>query len=829
MRFDYRRMYRLSEHVSRGRFVSCADEAPDFRRRRAQRLAAAAKTTDLFPADSAIGTGSVPSPSICGQGREEDKAPTYPEAAHPEAAHREVTNSEAVNREAADREAANREATNREGYYARETRITYASIAITLLSWIALSWDTADVLWRRLLQGEFGPTMEQAIFIGIIQGLIYGNFLYQFARLGYLRRRLAHRPPAREELETLYDSDAPSLAVLVPSYKEEVAVVRRTLLSAALQDYPRKRVVLLVDDPPAPRDPADRIALEAMLRLPGEVHSLMDAAAQPFIRARDAFLERGALGCVCARGEAAEIARLYAQAATAVEAIGARYSQTDHADDLFLDIVIQRCAAAHRERARDVLSAGVAAALNRARIEREYRRLAALFSVELTFFERKRFVNLSHEPNKAMNLNSYIGLLGGSWREVPRADGLHLEPAAYICGSLHVPAADFLITLDADSLLVPEYALVLITEMLRPDNERLAVAQTPYNTIPNPPGRLERIAGATTDIQYLIHQGFTCFNATYWVGANALLRVAALKDIRTSVRERGFEVSVFIQDRTVIEDTESSVDLVAHGWKLFNYPERMAFSATPPDFGSLLIQRRRWANGGVIILPKLLRYLVSSRQGSSKMVEGFFRIHYLGSIAVVNVGLLILFGHSFETSVDSPWLPLTAVPYFILYARDLRYNGYRIGDLMHVYALNLLLIPINLAGVLKSLQQALTGRRTPFGRTPKVSGRTAAPGGYVLAEYALLVYLLIACCADVAASRWASALFVLANALMLAYAIKAFVGLRESWEDLNLGAAVLRPVAAPSVSRPGSKLSLRVFPGPGAPKSALLAVPRADK
>ena len=36
-----------------------------------------------------------------------------------------------------------------------------------------------------------------------------------------------------------------------------------------------------------------------------------------------------------------------------------------------------------------------------------------------------------------------------------------------------------------------------------------------------------------------------------------------------------------------------------------NYPERLSYSATPPDFGSLVVQRRRWANGGLLILPKL--------------------------------------------------------------------------------------------------------------------------------------------------------------------------------------------------------------------------------
>ena len=50
-----------------------------------------------------------------------------------------------------------------------------------------------------------------------------------------------------------------------------------------------------------------------------------------------------------------------------------------------------------------------------------YRRLVWTFRAELTSFERKRYVSLSHEPNKAMNLNSYIGLMGGSYgiRETP--------------------------------------------------------------------------------------------------------------------------------------------------------------------------------------------------------------------------------------------------------------------------------------------------------------------------------------------------------------------------------------------------------------------------
>ena len=69
------------------------------------------------------------------------------------------------------------------------------------------------------------------------------------------------------------------------------------------------------------------------------------------------------------------------------------------------------------------------------------------------------------------------------------------------------------------------------------------------------------IAGATTDIQHIVHQGMTHYGATFWVGANAVIRKRALDDIVEIEHEGGFEIRRYIQDRTVIEDTESSIDL----------------------------------------------------------------------------------------------------------------------------------------------------------------------------------------------------------------------------------------------------------------------------
>jgi hypothetical protein len=395
-----------------------------------------------------------------------------------------------------------------------------------------------------------------------------------------------------------------------------------------------------------------------------------------------------------------------------------------------------------------------------------------------------------------MNLNAYLALLGRNFREEARADGVHLVEVGETSADLRVAPAEFVVTLDADSVLDPEYVLRLLHAMRAPDRQRLAVIQTPYSAFPSPAGVLERVAGATTDVQYVIHQGFTCFGATWWVGANALLRSAALRDLRTWRRERGHAVAVFIHDRTAIEDTESSVDLIARGWTLHNVPERLAWSATPPDFGSLLIQRRRWANGGLLVLPKLLRVLADRRFGRRWLAHAWMRVHYLVSIAAVNASLLLLLCWPFEDALRSLWFPVASFPYFALYGRELAQMRYPAGDLLRAYALNLMLLPVQLAGVASSLAQAATGRKARFARTPKVPGRTPAPARYHAAEIGLFALMLGSLVADVLHARWFHAAFVACNVVALLYALVRLIGLRSIRDDLALARRPGFPVPA---------------------------------
>ena len=59
-------------------------------------------------------------------------------------------------------------------------------------------------------------------------------------------------------------------------------MIRTTLLSAALQEYPDKRVVLLIDDPYLPKTGKAREQLESARALPGKIERLLAEPGRRF-------------------------------------------------------------------------------------------------------------------------------------------------------------------------------------------------------------------------------------------------------------------------------------------------------------------------------------------------------------------------------------------------------------------------------------------------------------------------------------------------------------------------------------------------------------------
>lgn len=672
----------------------------------------------------------------------------------------------------------------------RATWMGGLGLTVTVVAWLGY---LAHTVVSRFIDDGAGDSrfIAQTIaYVILMTFLLFSSFMYLLARQGALYRTRGHVRVPRAEIDAFLASSQPSLTVLVPSYAEEPAVVRATLLSAALQEYPGMRIVLLLDDPPEPTDPAAAASLDGCRAIPGEIMALLRGPYEQFSVSLVAHEAAALKGGAASSDAVRYLAFDYFFAVRWLRDQAAAHPRSSHTDDFMADEVLGGLADDLEITAQALFGALDSGAVVPAeRLAQLCRRLVWTFEAELSSFERKTYVNLPHDSNKAMNLNAYIALMGSRVKAADTRIGRVLRTSTESGGDL-IPDSDYVLTLDADSVLLREYCLRLVHLMELPGNERIAVSQTPYSAFRGADTRLERIAGATTDIQHIVHQGLTYFGATFWVGANAVIRKVALDDIVEVSYSGGQEVRRYVQDRTVIEDTESSIDLIAKGWTLTNYPERLSYSATPPDFGSLVVQRARWANGGLLIAPKFARYVRRTRQEGARVPRAAIalRVNYMASICWASLGLVFLLAFPFDSDLLSPIIVVAALPYFLAMASDFHRLGYKRSDMLRVYAFNLVLLPVNLAGTLKSLQQAATKSKIAFARTPKVKDRTASPALYILAAYLIGAFSFYTLANDVLTQNWTNAAFAAFNGVLTVYAIVAFIGVRNSIVDVVLGA-----------------------------------------
>ncbi len=677
------------------------------------------------------------------------------------------------------------------------------AIVLTVSAWFVYLFLT---IVQQFVEGEASSArlvIEAIVYIVVVTALTASAMAYLITRIGFFYRSRSHKRVPRAAIDHFFTQSVPTVTVLVPSYQEDERVIRTTLLSAALQEHPHLRVVLLIDDPPNPTTAHAKRMLETARTLPRRITAELSV---PFTHAVTALEEFENLQMGNRQPSVAdmyELASHYEFSAAWLRELGAGQEIADHADTFFVEHVLGDLAS-DLDTIAEALRAGATegATLTTDRLLDLYRRLVATFRAEITSFERKQYVSSSHAANKAMNLNSYISLMGGSYQEIATPLGLALVPCSPRHADLTVPDPDYVLTLDADSVLLPEYCARILYLLEQSGHAHVGVAQTPYSAYPGSATRIERIAGATTDIQHIVHQGMTHYDATFWVGANALLRKRALDDIVQIDHEGNWEIRRYIQDRTVIEDTESTIDLGIHGWTLYNYPERLAYSATPPDFGSLCIQRQRWANGGLLILSKLREQSRTRREKGerNRFGEVFLRVNYMASIFWSSLCLLILLIYPFNSGLLKPVLPLIALPYFLMMSSDLRYCGYKRLDVLRLYGFNLILLPVNLSGTFASVLQLVTGEKSSFKRTPKVRDRTTTRAIFLIAPWALIGFATYTVVVDIQRHQWNHLFFAALNATLALYAMIAFVGIRHALVDLwvQLRSWLYRPVAAPT-------------------------------
>lgn len=136
------------------------------------------------------------------------------------------------------------------------------AIVLTVSAWAVY---TAFMIEQQFIEGKVDSArqvIEALVYLLMVTGLATSAMAYLISRIGFFYRSRAHNRASRVVPDAFFDQPAPPVTVLIPSNQEDERVIRTTLLSAALQEYPDLHVVLLVDDPQNPATAHARALLE---------------------------------------------------------------------------------------------------------------------------------------------------------------------------------------------------------------------------------------------------------------------------------------------------------------------------------------------------------------------------------------------------------------------------------------------------------------------------------------------------------------------------------------------------------------------------------------
>ena len=534
--------------------------------------------------------------------------------------------------------------------------------------------------WRAWQEGAIVHLGLSAVAVAAVAGFAYGNAVWLFHRWGSLRMfEQGLRKPRRFGTLTAWRD---RILLLVPSYREDPGSVRQALLSAALQTYPNLEIVLLLDDP-------EPEALTTFEETAAGVQELL----------RGLGTDSGGTGIEAIRRERERLLR------------------SEVAEDQgFVETILDPWIAFW-----EALPAGAEAD----------ERLAAIRDRRIRVFARKRYSNLTRRPTKAMNLNAFLSLLGGRWREEVSGGEVALVPAGP-----EEPAMwgysdpDFVSVLDADTLLRFDYTDEMIDSLHEPGGERAGAAFVMARPTPARRSRLHLAACMQTDLMAAsLHYGGVWFDAAYWSGNNGLLRWKALQEIVRTTEENGRAVSVFIPDLPS-EDTVCSVWMLDKGWQIKGIVAPTVYTEVPDTFAKLLIQRQRWTSSGYHGMPGVLSHWRRHWLRPSAWLELFIRFAYLMAIGPVScvVLLAILTFMPIDLGAQLAWY--CCLVYYLSVSVDLLRIGQPWHAVWRITALNLALLPVAVLSVVSIASDLTTGRKLVFHRTPRAgeSTKLSLPG-----------------------------------------------------------------------------------------------------
>ena len=300
--------------------------------------------------------------------------------------------------------------------------------------------------------------------------------------------------------------------------------------------------------------------------------------------------------------------------------------------------------------------------------------------------------------------------------------------AGALAHGLDTARGEFLVILDADFVPAPDLIRRLLDGF---DDARIGMVQARWDHLNEDANGLTRAQALLLDGHFFFEQGgrhaggrFFNFN-----GTAGMWRRACLEDAG------GWSAD------TLTEDLDLSYRAQMAGWRFRFLPDYGVPAELPPRVGSLEVQQKRWAQGGIQTARKVLPELL--RMDLPVAIKAEAVVHLLGHLAhplTLTLGLLILPSALARRALGLEawlWLDLlvfgmATVPFLVFYGAAARTRDRPWRSVLPA-VLRTLALGIGLsAAVSRAVVRGAGSARDPFVRTPKegdMGGRYRTPAG----------------------------------------------------------------------------------------------------
>ena len=325
-------------------------------------------------------------------------------------------------------------------------------------------------------------------------------------------------------------------------------------------------------------------------------------------------------------------------------------------------------------------------------------------------------------------------------RYLARSEHGHAK-AGNLNHALGVIHADLIAVLDADHVAEPDF---LVRTLGYFDDPRVALVQTPqefYNTDsfehqPNERAEIDRFHEQALFYRVL-QPGKNRWNAAFWCGTGAVVRVAALREIGGVATE------------TITEDIHTTIRFHRRGWRTVYHNEVLARGLAASDAATYQLQRHRWGTGAMQVLRRENPLFVSGlsvpqRLGYAATLLGWFDAWR--SLGYLLLPIVVLATGAVPIRADAATFAVFFGITFTLQQLALRV----LSRGCHRPILSILFELVRMTPNILATLTLVTRRRVAFAVTPKgrssdgadaAARRHAAPGPRLLRVVAVLSVL----------------------------------------------------------------------------------------